>query len=405
MGDLALYYPHLWVRDEAWLKAALLYWPRLARMVPGADRGTGRPYAGSTGDGLSPEETAARLRDEGFLLDLAVDDVGDEVAHEFLRLLDDHGEELQRRYGIEELARYRGAGRAPREPAAQAREQYIGWMREKKLRWSLMRRLEEAGLALRRPGTVGMHPRFAAAYLCAVADRLAQRNALCAVTDEPELHAALSGWTPGTLAQVLLDDPESTLAGTSGAPAVPVEEVGRLFTVVAFTVVLPDRLEDVPLERILAARRRLGPELYAYRRHLETFAERFAEVAAVRDPAMLREHLEVTVRGEIEPRVDELSRKLRLLGLQPVRKVLGMKALAPAAVMAAVSASSGLPAVVSASGAVAACLAGAAVDARQQAREAAAASPATYLVGLRDALSPRGAVSVTRALLRRPAGR
>ncbi|MCH6159996.1 DUF6236 family protein [Streptomyces marispadix] len=399
MSDLALYYPHLWMRDEAWLKAALLYWPKLARMVPRYEQGGAelRPPGG----GPSHAEVVRRLRDEGFLLELGMEDVYDEVTHDFLRLLDLHGDELQRLYGIEELSRYRSRRAGPRPPYPEATDT-LGWMLDRKLRWSLQRRLEDAGLALSGPGETGMHPKLAAAYLCAVADRLAKRNGMCAVTDEPRLHAALSGWTADTLAQVLLSDGDLTLGPASGASTTPVEEVGRLFTVVAFDAVLPDGLDDVPLEKILAARRDLGPELYAYRRHLETFAERFAELSTVGDPVILREHLEVMVEGEIEPQAAELAHRLRLLGFQPVRKVLGMKALVPGAAMAAVSASSGLPPLVSASGAVAACLVGAAVDARQQAREAAAASPATYLVGLKEQFSPRGAVSLTRALLRRP---
>jgi hypothetical protein len=391
------------MRDEAWLKAALLYWPKLARMVPGTERRAGA-FAGPPGGGLSHTELVDRLRDEGFLMELGMDEVSDEVADEFLRIIDLRGDDLENLYGIERLRFYYADRRTRRRDpsgstASRGAPNELAWVMDRKLRWSFTQDLESAGLALRGPHGVGMHPRFAAAYLCAVADRLAKRNAMCAVTDEPGLHAALSGWTADTLAQVLLNDPDTALADR---PGIPVEEVGRLFTVLAFTAVLPARLDDIPLEKILAARRDLGPELYAYRRHLGTFAERFAELSAVGDPLVLRDHLEVMVRAEIEPKVDELAHRLRLLGFQPVRKVLGMKALAPAAAMAAVSASSGLPTMVSASGAVAACLVGAAVDARQQAREAAAASPTTYLVGLKEQLSPRGAVSLTRALLRRP---
>lgn len=39
MSDIALYYPNMRVRDSTWLKAALLHWPKIARMVPsGEDR-------------------------------------------------------------------------------------------------------------------------------------------------------------------------------------------------------------------------------------------------------------------------------------------------------------------------------------------------------------------------------
>lgn len=396
MSELALYYPHLWMRDEAWLKAALLYWPQLARMVPRTEQRAGA-HLPPPGGGPSHADLVDRLRDEELLVELDMDEAGEDVAEEFLALIDRRGNDLEHLYGIERLRFYYGDRRtrqvSPDDPDR------IEWVLDRKLRWHLTEDLESAGLALRGPQGVGMHPRLAGAYLCAVADRLATSRGIRAVTDEPGLHAALSGRTSDTLAQVLLNDPDTALADRPGIPA---EEVGRLFTVMAFTVVLPGGLDDVPLEKIIEARRDLGPELHAYRRHLDTFAERFAELSVSGDPLVLREHLEVMVRADIEPKVEELAHRLRLLGLRPVRKVLGMKTLAPEAAMAAVSASSGLPTLVSASGDVAACLVGAAVDARQQGHETGAASPTTYLVGLRDRLSPRDAVSLTRALLRRP---
>lgn len=34
MSDIALYHPHFHFEDEGWLKAAALYWPKIARIVP-----------------------------------------------------------------------------------------------------------------------------------------------------------------------------------------------------------------------------------------------------------------------------------------------------------------------------------------------------------------------------------
>ena len=34
MPDIALYYPYTHIRDEAWLKAAALYLPKLALLAP-----------------------------------------------------------------------------------------------------------------------------------------------------------------------------------------------------------------------------------------------------------------------------------------------------------------------------------------------------------------------------------
>jgi hypothetical protein len=34
MTEIALYYPYVHPRDEAWVKQALLYWPKIQRIVP-----------------------------------------------------------------------------------------------------------------------------------------------------------------------------------------------------------------------------------------------------------------------------------------------------------------------------------------------------------------------------------
>src|SRR5688572_25100741 len=34
MNEYALYYPYIHIRDESWLKAAMLYWPGIGRFRP-----------------------------------------------------------------------------------------------------------------------------------------------------------------------------------------------------------------------------------------------------------------------------------------------------------------------------------------------------------------------------------
>jgi hypothetical protein len=106
MSDIALYFPHIWVRDASWLKAALLYWPRIARMVPASgDYGYGiwsrdllppGPWRG-----YLPREIHDRvLRDTDTLLDVSVESAQEEVTSEFVPVLEEHAEQLRRRYGL-----------------------------------------------------------------------------------------------------------------------------------------------------------------------------------------------------------------------------------------------------------------------------------------------------------------
>jgi hypothetical protein len=46
---IALYYPYIHIRDDNWLKAAALYWPRIARLAPPAILTRLRGCAGPAG--------------------------------------------------------------------------------------------------------------------------------------------------------------------------------------------------------------------------------------------------------------------------------------------------------------------------------------------------------------------
>lgn len=82
-----MYYPYIHIRDDNWLKAAALYWPRLARLTP-----EGFPQYDS--------ETAKALDgDLGFFLNIKppATQVA-QVAAEFLEFVAIHHDELKQRY-------------------------------------------------------------------------------------------------------------------------------------------------------------------------------------------------------------------------------------------------------------------------------------------------------------------
>jgi hypothetical protein len=75
MPDIALYYPYTHIRDQAWLKAAALYLPKLALIAP-----SGYP--------LQLSHEAEVLRDElGFLVNVDPERQTRTVASEFLELI------------------------------------------------------------------------------------------------------------------------------------------------------------------------------------------------------------------------------------------------------------------------------------------------------------------------------
>ena len=403
VSDIALYYPHLWVRDETWLKSALLHWPRIARMVPGfGDNGYGRridyPEAAGPWRGcLPPAVHSTLVHHPDVLVDITVSSVEEEVADALTDVIDAFADEPRQKYGIAGIVGEMPAdGDLERPRSAHYSLDGLEWVHVDKTTWKLIKTLIDAELAVMvRYQWLGMHPKLAAVYMCSLADRLAQQNRMAAITDERRLLPALNDWSVANMAAFLLDDIDILPVPT------PAAEIGRLFTLLAITTVVPKDLGDIPLEQILKVRERLQPKLLAYRKYLDTLADKFADLAAVDQPGVLQEHLDLLVRSEIEPRVAELESNLRGVGFQPMRSVLGMKALAPPALIATAMHQAGGPPVISAGTAMAACLVGATVDARRKSREASAASPAAYFVGLKRDLSPRDVVSRARAFLRR----
>jgi hypothetical protein len=87
MPDIALYYPYTHVRDQAWLKAAALYLPKLALIAP-----PGYP--------LKLSRAAEVLRDElGFLVNVDPERRTRAVAAEFLELISRHADAFTARFG------------------------------------------------------------------------------------------------------------------------------------------------------------------------------------------------------------------------------------------------------------------------------------------------------------------
>lgn len=271
-----------------------------------------------------------------------------------------------------------------------------------KVRSELVRSLVETRLGvLSTDGAwIGMHPRLALVYLAALADRVAQGNDLATVTDQATSHGVLNGWTMETLARVLLAD------DSAERPAATVDDITAMYAAVAILTVIPAGLSDVPVERIVRARRTLAAEFDAFRDHLASLADQLGALAQIEDPAILRTRLELLVQRDLRRSTDDLERGLRQLGLEPARAVLGMKSLELPATAAAAASGAGLPIAAGQAGLVAAQLVASGVHSHRQGRDRRRGA-AGYLLGLREELNPTGVVDRVRRMFRRasdPAG-
>ncbi|KAB8169865.1 hypothetical protein FH609_006230 [Streptomyces sp. 3MP-14] len=428
MSDTALYFPHVNLPDDAWVKAAALHWPQLGRIHP-------RGYYG-----LRESDTVRRLREEAdFIVDVRpgwgagrrepwvdedvlrrVDPVyfehrltgtEDQVDALFYDFLDRHRDALLPRYGIEALAPVRHQpARGEVYDELQPLDPRLAKVHPAKMSYRLARRLADAGLLFARSyqwrrasdsrvldvSDLAMHRDLGRVYLAVLADVVARENAMTPLTDQPLMCAVTSGWTVETLADLLLADGDGDDDG-DGADA------GQVFALLALRTVLPRDLAEVPVDRIIEARRRLLPELLDFRAFLDELAPDLVEISALPDPevraAKLRNRVEREITGPIERMENEIGR----LGLQPARAVLTLQTLAPPAALGVLAEVARVPSVLTGAGVAAGCLVGAASSALDQRRQALAGHPTGYLLSLRGELGPSEVVARVRSAVRRAA--
>jgi hypothetical protein len=243
---------------------------------------------------------------------------------------------------------------------------------------------------------------LAALYIAALAERVAADSDMPVVTDQPDFHGILSGWDVRTTALALLGRPHLN------KPAHDTAQIRAMYAAVAIQTVIPAGIEDVPVDKIIEARRKLKGEFASFHAHLNSISDRLAELGPIREPSVLQDRLELMVGHDLGRLREDLDEKLRQINLQPARAVLAMKSLElPAVVAAAVSAAAAatpvhaIPAGVAAGGVVAARFITSSVDARSKKRQALASSPAGYLLGLQEHLTPSSTVGRLRRTMQR----
>jgi len=285
-----------------------------------------------------------------------------------------------------------GAQPPPRDTESSS----FGWIYTGAAPHRMRNQLIRAGLG--RPGGadwVVVAPELAAVYIAALAERVAAENDLAAVTDQPEAHGVLNAWDITTMAQVLLGDYQDE------AP-LDTDQVGVMYAAVAIRTVVPARIGDIPVKKIIEVRRKLAAEFDGFRDHLASLAEKLAELGRIRDPSVLQARLELMVGQDLRRPTEDLEQKLRQLGLEPARAVLGLKSLElPAAAAAAAASATALPLTAGEAGLVAARLISSGLGARTARRQARASSPAGYLLGLQKQLTPGGIVDRLHRMMRR----
>ncbi|WP_333772410.1 DUF6236 family protein [Streptomyces sp. IBSBF 3136] len=399
LPHVGLYYPYIHFRDEGWLKTAALYWREMARVVPEGYR-------------VSDSRTARVLSDElGFVTQVGPAPAAEQVAPMFLDLLDRYADALRAAgYGVSDSwdegrethavtllptpPHSFGVGRSTSSPPAQAAasywEEFTPELREALFATGLAADARRApGLRARqslvRGRWVTMNAALAWVYKCAFVEALAAQGRYTPTTDQSGAHLASNGWDTERIAEALLLNPAPS---ASPVPAAPTADMVGLL---AIRIAVPAGLADVPVEKVVALRRKHRDEFAAFTRTVsETVDLLRQDLAGVTLPEAQKRYVDMAVEERFEEPLRALRAAMKGQGVDTVYSAINVKFEVPALMAAAGGAGGFAGQQPLLGGAVGAALAFASLryTHRQQTKALKAQSPAAYLLAVQQGLTP-----------------
>ncbi len=373
MQKPALYFPYVHIRNDEWLKAAALYWPSVRRLVP---------------EGYAKRDTVTErvFADAGVVLDEEPRDLLDMSTWDLGQALSDNAERLVDHFSVER-ARSDWNGKRWADADGQDWElPALGWIHVTKFPHGVAEALADKGLAVRglehKEKWLGLHPTLAGAYMTALAAQLSAECHFEPLTDQADLRIASPSTDIRSALSLLLGPTTETVEHR------PDSGVSN-YVMLALQHVRPANLDRIPAETILRCRTDLAEELDAFRGYVSAQRTELAQLAAIPHERRRTEAFADHVNRTVEVPLRRLENGLRLHQLQPTRSFLLAGSLAPPAIVGAPLDAAGVgPAAVAATGvAIAIGVAWWQVGAMRAA--AKADSPVSFLLDMRDELTPR----------------
>ncbi|MFD4553556.1 DUF6236 family protein [Streptomyces sp. NPDC058469] len=396
-------------RNEQWIKAAALYWPGLARVVP-----SGFPVA-------DPDMVKALRDGLDFITDVDPAEAAAAVTPAFLKAVEDHGPELEQRFlataDTRPFSSHNGHLAEPRmgarivnaepTPPGDLRtlprdERPLAGLYPYEVDARLADALRSTGLAvlafrsrIARSSDVtwlAMDPVLAWIYKCVLTEELGRRTRYAPITDQVASHSATDGWDSDRIAAALL--------GEAPRPAIS-DETTRL-GLMAVQCVLPDGLRSVPVSKIIQLRTDHCAEFNAFTQAVDNAAADLREhVAGIEDRAAFEHHLRLQFDESIAVPLEELRKAMNGLHLKTFYSALSYKFEVPALAAAASGWVGNVPIATGA-------LAVAAATLRQSTAETRDAqlsgSPVSYLLRVERNLKPTTLVRRVARTIGRGAG-
>ena len=270
MSTHALYYPSMHFQDTAWLKAALLYWDGIHRMVPDAHAIE-----------LRSEPTEVRLAcDQELVTPIEVASYVPQIENDTFQLIEKLADMKDDRQSVEALLRERATfGEHVEFDISAALERFAKHrgvevdLHRAKLTDSLISALERAGLGRSETDGVYVHQVVGALYMSALAGRVSDSVQCQRVTDYSANH-----WFGNMFASKHAREPTAVLHQISAA--------------------FPDRerLRDIPMQKIVDFCRKHSAERRRFKNAVETLV---ATLCTTDDEIAKKDRLS-SIRGEIE---------------------------------------------------------------------------------------------------------
>jgi hypothetical protein len=379
---IGLYYPYIHIRNDAWLKMALLYWDRIARIVP---------------DNYHTEDSEAVKRVAGELDAIKNESprrASREVSHQYAKFITKHRKKLRKRYAIKHIElwkadphskAYSGDGADPR----------LAYIYAPKMAYEVGDALLDSGLAdnLQRRDArggiwMGMHPDLAQVYMTSLAEQIAARSGYQLLADDLVNHVVVGSSKPKRLAELLLADSTEREVVEVDAPMV---------ATIALQTVVPKSLSKMPIKKIIKFRQQHADELGEFQKWMSTLAVQLStELNELGSRRAMKMHLEDYVQKNVEPRVNKLEKKLNKQGIETTRKVMTST---PAIIIGGILAATGGAPIAVAGMAVGAIPA--AMKGEKKADKTTSENPAAYLMHVRDRFGARGAYKRVRTAARK----